>query len=49
MSDLWMYVGEGIGVHFGIFLSGKSVPRGRGEGRECDGVPGWDKMEIRKV
>lgn len=26
MSELWMYVGKGIGVYFGIFLSGKSVP-----------------------
>lgn len=31
-----------------IFVRGKYT-RGRGEGRECDGVPGWDKMEIRKV
>lgn len=28
MSDLQVYVGEGIGVHFGIFLSGENVPRG---------------------
>lgn len=28
--DLWVYVGEGIVVHFGIFLSGESVPPGRG-------------------
>lgn len=37
-----MHVEEGIGVYLGIFLSGESVPRGRGEdGRECNGVPGW--------
>ncbi len=29
VSDLLVYVGEGIGVYFWIFLSGKSVP---GEG-----------------
>ena len=29
MSDLLVYVGEGIGMYFGIFLSGESVP---GEG-----------------
>lgn len=29
MSDLLVYVGEGIGVYFGVFSSGKSVPRGR--------------------
>ena len=28
MSDLWVYMGEGIGVHFGIFLAVKSVPGG---------------------
>ena len=26
MNDLWVYVGEGIGVYFGIVLSGESVP-----------------------
>ena len=26
MSDLLVYVREGIEVHFGMFLSGKSVP-----------------------
>ena len=26
MRDLGVHVGEGIGVYFGIFLSGKSVP-----------------------
>nr|DAZ60631.1 MAG TPA: hypothetical protein [Caudoviricetes sp.] len=45
-----MYVGEGIVVYFGVFLSGKSVPGG-GEKRverEClDGIDrrngkGWD-------
>ena len=29
VRDLWVHVGEGMGVYFGIFLSGKSVP---GEG-----------------
>lgn len=29
MSDLWMYVGEGIGMYFWIFLSGEMYP---GEG-----------------
>ena len=28
MSDLLVYVREGIEVHFGMFLSGKSVPGG---------------------
>lgn len=27
MSDLWVYVGEGIWCVFWIFLSGESVPR----------------------
>ena len=50
MSDLWVYVGKGIEVYFGLVLSGEHVPRGMGEeGRWCDGVPGVDKMEIRKV
>ena len=32
-----------------IFVRGKCA-RGRvGKGKECDGVPGLDKMEIRKV
>ena len=31
MNDLWVYVGEGIGVYFGIVLSGESVPRVREE------------------
>lgn len=35
-------------VFLDIFVRGKCTP-GKGEGRECDGVPGWDKMEIRKV
>jgi hypothetical protein len=26
MSDLWVYVREGIGVYFGIVLAGKSIP-----------------------
>ena len=49
VSDLYAHVGEGIDVHFGMFLSGKSVPGGRDRGRECDGVLGWDKMEIMMV
>lgn len=50
VSDLLVYVGEGIGVYFGIVLSGESIPRGRvGDSRECDGVPGWNKIEIRRV
>ena len=28
MRDLGVHVGEGIEVYLGIFLSGKSVPRG---------------------
>lgn len=27
MNDLWVYVGEGIGVYFEIFLAGESMPR----------------------
>lgn len=30
MNDLWVYVGEGIGVYLGIFLAGESIPRGMG-------------------
>ena len=30
VNDLWMYVGESIGIYFEIVLAGKSVP---GEGR----------------
>lgn len=30
VSDLWVYVGDGIGVYFGIYLSRESVP---GEGK----------------
>jgi hypothetical protein len=26
VNDLWVYVGEGIGVYFGIFLSGEMYP-----------------------
>lgn len=26
MNDLWVYVGEGIGVYFEIFLAGENVP-----------------------
>ena len=29
MSDLWAYVGEGIGIYFGMLSSGENVP---GEG-----------------
>jgi hypothetical protein len=29
VNDLWVYVGEGIGVYFWIFLSGESIPRGK--------------------
>ena len=42
MSDLWVHVREGIWCILGIFLSGESVPGGRGEGRECDGVLGLE-------
>ena len=46
VRGLGAHVREGIVVHFGIFLSRESVPRG-GEGRrKCDGVPGW---EIRVI
>lgn len=48
VSDLLVYVREGIGIYFGVFCQGKMYP-GREVGRECDGVPEWDKMEIRKV
>ena len=35
VRDLWVHVGEGMGVYFGIFLSRESVPRGGEEdGRE---------------
>lgn len=36
------------GVFWDVFVRGKYT-RGREVGRECDGVPEWDKMEIRKV
>ena len=26
VNDLWVYVREGIGVYFWIFLSGESIP-----------------------
>lgn len=29
VSDLRVYIGEGIEVYFGVFLSGENVPRGR--------------------
>lgn len=29
VNDLWVYVGKGIGVYFGMVLSGESVPRVR--------------------
>ena len=28
----WVCVGKGIGVYFGVFLSGRSIPRGRDGG-----------------
>jgi hypothetical protein len=33
VSDLWVYVGEGIGIYFWMFLSGESIPR---VGKESD-------------
>ena len=41
VSDLWVYVGESIGVYFEVFLLGENVPRGgvRLE-MECKGVSG---------
>lgn len=37
LMNLWVRVGEGIGVCFGMFLSGESIPGGVvGDGRECD-------------
>lgn len=30
ISDLLVSIKEGIEVYFGVFLSGKSVPQGRG-------------------
>lgn len=47
-SDLLVCMKEGIWLYFGVFCQGKMYP-GREVGRECDGVPEWDKMEIRKV
>lgn len=38
VNDLWVYVGEGIGVYFGIFLSGESVPR---VGEKCQEIIYW--------
>ena len=32
VSDLRVYVGEGIGLYFGVFLAGESVP-GEGSGQ----------------
>lgn len=37
--NLWVCVGEGIGVCFGMFLSGESIPGGV----VGDGVSGWDR------
>ena len=36
-------------VFLDIFVRGKYTGGRVGNGRECNGVPGWDKMEIRKV
>lgn len=41
--------GRGYRVYFGVFCQGKMYPGRREDSRKCDGVPGWDKMEIRKV
>lgn len=49
VNDLWVYIGEGIGVYFWDDFAREKCTPGRGEGRECDGVPGWNRMEIRKV
>lgn len=35
VSDLWVYIGEGIGVYFGMILPGKSVP---GVGDKCQEI-----------
>ena len=32
VRDLGVYVGEGIGIYFGVFLSGESMPRGGSAG-----------------
>lgn len=45
VSDLWVYVREGIGVYFGIFLSGKVCP---GVG-ELVGWKGVKKLFIDKL
>ena len=37
--NLWVCAGEGIGVYFGVFLSGRNIPQS-GVG---DGVSGWDR------
>lgn len=45
-----VYVGEGIGMYFGIVLSGESVPQVGGvDGRELELWFGWGKMKTRKV
>lgn len=36
VNDLWVHVGEGIGIYFGVISSGESVP-GVGVGGEVDG------------
>lgn len=46
VNDLWVYMGEGIGVYFGIFLSGKSIPRVGGKRIE-NWSNGLDGMERR--
>lgn len=40
--SLWVYVGDGIGVCFGVLCQGKVYPGVEvGEGRK--GVSGWDR------
>lgn len=39
MMNWWVCAGEGIGVYFGVFLSGRNIPQS-GVG---DGVSGWDR------
>ena len=48
-----MHVGEGIVVHFGIFLSGKSVPRGGkylyGKRSSFIGLDGMDRRDVKNL
>ena len=46
MSDLWVYVGEGIWCVFWIFLSGESVPR---VWEKCQEIIYWTDWEGQKV